>query len=295
MLANSPVIFEELTHKYFLNGKELSGITSLLDRQGLKTNYDGIPVDVLEQAKQYGSLVHRQIEMYDAMGCKTPTTEELAKYQKLKDKHSLKVRANEYLVSDNDWVASSVDVVLADYSLADIKTTSKLDEEYVSWQLSIYAYLFELQNPGIRVPHLFAIWMPKSKKTAKLIELERKMTEWCKELIACDKRGEQYIEPTIAESETALTIPTSVVQTVIDIEQELKRLQTLKKELQSGLLAEMKKANVKSFKCDGLSLTYKAPTTRASIDAKMLEDKYPEIYRECLKESEVKESIMIKV
>lgn len=295
MLTNSPVIFEELTHKYFLDDRELSGITSLLDRQGLKTNYDGIPESVLDQAKQYGSLVHQQIEMYDAMGCKNPTTEELAKYQKLKDKHSLKVRANEYLVSDLDWVASSIDVVLEDYSLADVKTTSKLDEEYVSWQLSIYAYLFELQNPGKTVPHLFAIWMPKSKKTAKLVELKRKPTEWCKELIECDKRGEQYQVPTPSIDVNEIVITQDVVAQVVELETKIKELNQLRKEMQQGLLEQMKAHNVKSFKCDTLQLIYKEPTTRESIDAKMLQERYPDIYRECLKESQVKESIMIKV
>lgn len=295
MLANSPVVFEELSHKYFLDGKELSGITSLLDRQGLKTDYEGIPEKVLEKAKQYGSLVHQQIEMYDAMGCTTPTTEELEKYQRLKDKHSLKVSANEYLVSDNDWVASSIDVVLEDCSLADIKTTSKLDEEYVSWQLSIYAYLFELQNPGMIVPHLFAIWIPRSKKAAKLVELERKPSEWCKELIACDKRGEKYQVPTPSIDVNEVVIHKDVVAQVVELERKLKELNQLKKELQQGLLEQMKANNIKSFKCDTLQLIYKEPTTRESIDSKMLQDKYPDIYRECLKESQVKESITIKV
>lgn len=288
-----PVVFDELLHTYTLDGKQLSGITTLLDRQLFPDKYSGVSEAVLDRAKMRGSIVHQQIELHDELGTEADTPL-LIDYEKIKEQNGLKVSANEYLVSDLDHVASSIDIVFEGNILCDIKTTSQLYKDYVSWQLSIYAYLFELQNPGEKVERLVALWIPKDKKM-KLVEIERKPSEWCAELIACDKRGEQYQVPTIAESETALTIPTSVVQTVIDIEQELKRLQTLKKELQSGLLAEMKKANVKSFKCDGLSLTYKAPTTRASIDTKMLEEKYPEIYRECLKESEVKESIMIKV
>lgn len=293
MMNECPVVFDELLHTYTLDGKQLSGITTLLDRQLFPDKYSGVSEVVLDRAKMRGSIVHQQIELHDELGTEADTPL-LIDYEKIKEQNGLKVSANEYLVSDLDHVASSIDIVFEGNILCDIKTTSQLYKDYVSWQLSIYAYLFELQNPGEKVERLVALWIPKDKKM-KLVEIERKPSEWCAELIACDKRGEQYQVPTIAESETALTIPTSVVQTVIDIEQELKRLQTLKKELQSGLLAEMKKANVKSFKCDGLSLTYKAPTTRASIDAKMLEDKYPEIYRECLKESEVKESIMIKV
>lgn len=290
MLVNSPVIFEELTHKYFLNGKELSGITSLLKRQGLNTNYDGIPEDTLDRAKQYGSLVHQQVEMYDAMGCTTPTTEELCKYQKLKEKHLLKVRANEYLVSDLEHVASCIDVVLDDNSLADVKTTSKLDEEYVSWQLSIYAYLFERQNPGKTVPHLYAIWMPQKKREAKLVELKRKPSEWCKELIACDKRGEQYQVPEIEEF--VLSPEDEAIYT--EIELNLKMWQERRNEQNKKILEKMKLSNAKSCRGNFFNITYKASSTRVSIDTKMLQDKYPDIYQECVKESQIKESIMIK-
>lgn len=292
-LNECPVVFDEILHTYELDGKQLSGITSLLDRQLFPDKYSGVSKATLDRAKMRGSLVHQQIELHDELGTEADTPLLLG-YEHIKEKYGLKVMANEYLVSDLDHVASSIDIVFEGNILCDIKTTSQLYKDYVSWQLSIYAYLYELQNPREKVEKLVALWIPKQGRM-KLVEVERKPSEWCKELIACDQRGEQYIEPTMAENETSLAVPNDVVQTVINIEQELKRLQGLKKELQEGLLEEMKKANVKSFKCDGLALTYKAPSTRVSIDSKLLEEKYPDIYAECLKESIVKESIVIKI
>lgn len=296
-LINSEVVFLKEGHTYWKGEQQLSGITSLLDRQLFPDKYIGVSSATLDRAKDRGTKVHEGIEWYDALGEIDPeVSREIEAYQRMKASHRLLTIANEYLVSDNDYVASSIDVVFDDCSLADIKTTSSLNEEYVSWQLSIYAYLFELQNPGKKVPRLLAIWLPKAEYgKPKLVEVERKPSEWCAELIACDKRGEQYVSPVMAESEARLALPGSVVQTVIDIERELKRLQGLKKELQTGLLEEMKKAKVKTFKGGGLQLIYKEATTRQSIDTKLLQEKYPEIYDECLKESEVKESITIKI
>ena len=277
-LANSKVVFLKEGHTYWLGEKQLSGITSMLDRQLFRDKYVGVSDATLDIAKERGTKVHEAIEWYDSLGEIDPeVVREIEAYQRMKDSNGLLTIANEYLVSDNDHVASSIDVVFDDCSIADIKTTSSLNREYVSWQLSIYAYLFELQNPGKVVPKLWAIWLPKPDYgKPKMVETERKPSEWCAELIACDKRGEQYVSPVVAESDTRLMLPGSVVQTVVDIERELKRLQGLKKELQTGLLEEMKKANVKSFKGGGLQLIYKEATTRQSIDTKLLQEKFPE-------------------
>lgn len=288
-----PVVYDDISHTYMFNGQELSGVTALLDRQMFANKYSKVNKAVMDRAKMRGSLIHQQIELHDSLGTDADTPL-LADYAKLKKQNGLKVLANEYLVSDLDHVASSIDIVFEGKILCDIKTTSQLYKDYVSWQLSIYAYLFELQNPGEKVERLVALWIPKNKGM-KLVEVERKPSEWCAELIACDKRGEQYVPPVMAESEARLALPSSVVQTVIDIERELRRLQELKKELQTGLLDEMKKAKAKTFKDGGLQLIYKEATTRQSIDTKLLQEKYPEIYDECLKESEIKESIVIKI
>ncbi len=69
-------------------------------------------------------------------------------------------------------------------SLGDIKTTASLDREYLSWQLSIYAYLFELQNPLIKVDKLFGIWLRGNK--SELVEIERKPDAEVKRLLECE-------------------------------------------------------------------------------------------------------------
>ena len=292
-LNQSPVIFNELDHTYTLDGKSLSGVTSILNRQLFADKYSGISDEVLNKAAEYGKGVHESIELYDSLGI-GEDEEAVKSYIKLCQKEGLTRLDNEYLISDNDYVASSIDVVFNDCSLADIKTTSHLDEEYVSWQLSIYAYLFEMQNPDLQANRLLAIWLPKARYgKPKVVEVPRKPVSEVIRLIEADKAGQQYV-PSVASS-TEITIANDVVQEIIRIERELKELKDKQTELREGLLKQMQDHNIKSFKTDGLSLTRKLATTKTSLDSKMLQEKYPEIYNECLKTSEVKESLLIKI
>ena len=292
-LNQSPVIFNELDHTYTLDNKSLNGVTSILNRQLFADKYSGISDEVLNKAAEYGKGVHESIELYDSLGI-GEDEDAVKSYIKLCQKEGLTRLDNEYLISDNDYVASSIDVVFDDCSLADIKTTSHLDEEYVSWQLSIYAYLFEKQNPDLQANRLLAIWIPKARYgKPKVVEVSRKPVSEVIRLIEADKAGQQYV-PSVASS-TEITIANDVVQEVIRIERELKELKDKQTELREGLLKQMQDHNIKSFKTDGLSLTRKLATTKTSLDSKMLQEKYPDIYNECLKTSEVKESLLIKI
>lgn len=292
-LNKSQVVFNEYDHTYTLDGKSLTGVTSILNRQLFADKYSGISEDVLAKAAEYGKGVHESIELYDSMGI-GEDEDAVKAYIKLVKKAKLTRLDNEYLISDDDYVASSIDVVFDDCSLADIKTTSHLDEEYVSWQLSIYAYLFEKQNPDLQANRLLAIWIPKERYgKPKIVEVCRKPVSEVIRLIEADKSGQQYI-PLVATS-TEITIANEVIQEVIRIERELKELKDKQTELREGLLKQMQDHNIKSFKTDGLSLTRKLATTKTSLDSKMLQEKYPEIYEECLKTSEVKESLLIKI
>lgn len=292
-LNKSQVVFSELDHTYTLDGKSLSGVTSILNRQLFADKYSGISDEVLNKAAEYGKGIHESIELYDSLGI-GEDEDAVKSYIKLCQKEGLTRLDNEYLISDNDYVASSIDVVFDDCSLADIKTTSHLDEEYVSWQLSIYAYLFEKQNPDLQANRLLAIWIPKARYgKPKVVEVSRKPVSEVIRLIEADKAGQQYV-PSVASS-TEITIANDVVQEVIRIERELKELKDKQTELREGLLKQMQDHNIKSFKTDGLSLTRKLATTKTSLDSKMLQEKYPEIYNECLKTSEVKESLLIKI
>lgn len=186
-LVKSDVMFNEIDHTYSYLGKSLSGVTGMLGRTLFVNKYKGISKAVLANAASYGHNIHEQIELVDSLGVESQNPAVKA-YVEMKSQLGLTTLANEYLVSDEEYIASSIDLVFDDVSIADIKTTSHLDMEYVSWQLSIYAYLFEKQNPTLRVPRLFAVWLPKPQYGKPcIVEIPRKSKDAIKVLIDWDK------------------------------------------------------------------------------------------------------------
>lgn len=161
-LIKSQVIFNPDEHTYMLGDKELSGITSVISRQLFPDKYRDVPEDVLRKAAERGTMIHSICELVDDMGI-THDSDEAQGYKELKDDWGLRYECSEYLVSDNERYASCIDKVYreneTDFTLGDIKTTYVLDKESVRWQLSIYAYFFELQNPGCNAVRLIGIWL----------------------------------------------------------------------------------------------------------------------------------------
>lgn len=296
-LKNSGVDFDQDAHTYSLNGNVLQGITGMLSRQLFPHKYAGISQKVMENAAARGSMIHEQIELYDANIISEANNQELLNYIKIKSDNNLVTIANEYLVTDAVFFASAIDLVFANGKnivLTDIKTTYKLDKEYVRWQLSIYAYFFELQNPDLKVSELRALWLRGEKYEYTL--LERIPNEVIIRLLDSEKTGTLFSNP--FELTQSGNYPIQVIQAekaLADIENEFKALKENKDAIMSGLLDLMKEHNIKSYKGQTLTLSRKDASTRESIDISLLKEKYPEIYEECKKISSVKESLTLKL
>lgn len=290
-LNKSSVVFNSEDHTYILNGKQLSGITSLLDRQLFKDKYLGIPEEILRKAAERGTYIHQCCELVDE-GFLSDNQESI-NYLRLKEKYNLRFEESEYLVSDNEHVASCIDKVYryddTTFFLGDIKTTYKLNKEYVMWQLSIYAYLFEKQNPGAKVTSIFAIWL--RGETAQLVELDRVPTEKVEELLRCDAEGLQYGEV----HDTMPVLLSEAEGMIIDVEQQLKVLTEQKKVLTEGLMKAMVKEGLYSWKGDRVSITRKTASARKSFDKERFEEDYPGVYEKYIKETPVSESLLIKI
>ena len=64
-LNDSGVIFNKEAHTYHLEGTELSGITSVIQRQLFPNEYDDVPEEMMKAAAAYGSAVHESCELFD--------------------------------------------------------------------------------------------------------------------------------------------------------------------------------------------------------------------------------------
>lgn len=290
------MVFTPEDHRYFLNGKELSGITGFIKSQLFADKYANIPQFVLDRAAERGTMIHESIELLDSGFAPVETPPELENYKRIKEENALTTVENEYIVTDNEHFASGIDLVLSDKEeniiLADIKATSVLDKEYVRWQLSIYAYFFELQNPELKVSKLYALWLRGDKY--EFAEVERIDIEIVKELLQCEVEGGQFVNPlakAVPEVPAEIKNAELAIYTLIT---QIKELDANKKELLKGLLKLMQDNDVKSYKGKYITLSRKAAYTKKSIDNKKLEEEYPEAYAACLKTTDYSESLQIK-
>ena len=303
-LPESPVVFEPEHHTYNLNGKMLSGVTAIV-KWLFPDTYKDIPEDVLMRAADYGTLIHSKCELADSMGIvDEPIVKE---YQRIIKDAWLQVAVSEYLVSDLKNVASSIDKVFVDDSLGDIKTTSKIHWVNVTVQLSIYAYLYELQT-GREVNKLYVIWLPKPQYGVPMVkELTRIPAEVCKYVIEVySAKGDPLsaisaLSPYINMEQGARVkgeIPDGMQETIEElmmVKQRLDELGEREKELKKQILTAMQNAGEDSWCNDLIQFSRKAAYERESIDTKALKEKMPEVYESFRKVTKVAESISYKL
>lgn len=286
------VCFHETEHTYTMGDIELSGVTTMLKTMLFQDKYKDVPEEILQRAAAYGSTVHKQIEMAINEGVITDSAELNNARRLLLDANIAPIRG-EYLVSDEQTVASSIDIVGVKETgvvLIDTKTTSGgLDKDYLSWQLSVYAYLFELQNPHLKVSELYGLWLRHSD--CGFEQIKRRP----------DADVKQLLSDYIAGIPTTLSVSDEVPVQIIDVAGMIRAKLELQKqyeaevnEMKAQLLELMKTNGVKKFEIDGqLSVTYVEPTERVSLDTKKIQTNHPELYEMYLKKSAVKESLKI--
>lgn len=293
---NKKVFFSDIVHCYLNDkGDELIGVTSLMKKHGLGADYSGIPQDVLERAAERGSRVHRLLEDYDN-GKAVEDCPILQSYKSL----GLQVAASEYLISDNRTVASSIDKVLEDCSLVDIKTTSELHIKALEWQLSIYAWLFERQNKGLKVPHLYALHI-RDARCRPLREINRLPDEEVERLLECEKKGIIYTAVPSAVPALSEVWPEAQIAEVKRLEEAVAvfeaRARENKEKLEryrACLYEYMMEHNIDRMETDSFCYTLRRPYVKQSFDSKAFKEDNPELYGKYLRSSEVKGNVIYK-
>ena len=299
-LFKSPVRFDEDKHEYWLGDKQLKGVTSTLIRRAFPDKYKDVDPQVLARAAEKGHALHTAIEFFDEFGGE-PTSaadERIVSYARIKKENGLTTIANEYLVSDEENYASSIDIVMmneyGEICIVDTKTTYNLDLSSVALQLSIYKRFFERQNPSLKVAHMYALWLPNKDHTiAKLQEVSFVGEELIDRLIAADLDDTTF---DIAESYGNLPARLSEVEDeIIRIETEMSMWKERQDELKKGLYELMMTHDVKSFTGSRIKLTRILPTTSETLDTKKLKEEQPDIYKRYAKTSERKGSLKITI
>lgn len=305
-LKQSSVVFNEEEHTYFLPEKEkyLSGITGMLERQLFPDTYNGIPEAIIRQAAEYGKEVHQSIEDFD-MNWENDGTQEVADYISLISKQGLVHETSEYLITDNENFASLIDKVYriddTTFDIGDIKTYGVMTpekREKARWQLSVYAYLFELQNKKAKVRRIFILHIRNKQKKdgsfdhiSDFIEMKRIPSEIVKELLLADSMGEQFNNP--------YEIPEDILQQeplIRKLIQAKNDAETKLNSIKSRILSLMEAQDIKSWCSDSMRITRKLPSTRYSFSLADFKEAHSDIDTEpFMRTSQVAGSIIISI
>lgn len=303
-LKDSDVLFNKERHEYWRGDKQLSGITGMLQRQLFPDEFNNVPEEALKEAARYGTEVHESIELFDSSWI-NDGTQEVQDYISLCQENNLVHERSEYTVTDGEKWASNIDKVYRNtddvFSLGDIKTYGTMTSEKLEkarWQLSIYAYFFELQNKGAKVDRLFILHIRNKAKQdgtfehiRNIMPVERIPSDICKELLDTDLRGEQFINPY------------SIPEKYREQEEYIRRLiqtknetETRLSEIKSEILEDMESKGVKTWDTGTMRLTRKLPTTRLSFNAIQFKADHPELdYSPYERTSNVSGSLLIAV
>lgn len=241
--------------------------------------------------------------------------------------------ANELTVSDNEKYASQIDNVwrfkktggiwLVDTKTNNLKlypvcgyfksdyfaTSEEALKEYLSWQLSIYAVLFEMENPGIKVEGLACNWLRSDD--AQFWIIERKPDELVRELLTTDyailESGPVYFhhDPSVfgigrteempEKSDATLPIVAPDVVSYIGYLLEFERDTKAKlDEAKKGLREAMMQHNVRKFDSGLFKATLAADHERTEFDKERFKKEHPDLYNSYLIKKTTKGSFTIK-
>lgn len=286
-LKDSGVVFNQGEHTYHLGDRQLYGITPLLSEKLFPKKYANVSEEVLKRAAEYGTSVHRQCELIDSLGI-DPSSEEGINYISLRDESGLIHEASEYIVTDREHYASAIDKVYREsddsFALADIKTTHEPDKEYLRWQLSVYAYLFEKQNKGAKVTKLYCIWLRHEKY--ELIPIERISDANVKQLLDSGVSGEEYV-----------TLPEQYRQIEKGISEvifQYKFWEAQKKDIQKKIFDAMSGCGMHKWTGSSISCLLRDGAVRKKFDEKKFKEEHPGLYEQYLTDSFTAGSVTIK-
>ena len=177
--------YDDASHTYLVDGIIVRSVTQLL-KMKFGGKYDGIDAGVLKAAADRGTAIHKAIEEY----CKTGKNEdvpEVRDFKFLQHHYNFMVVGNEMpIILDfaGETYAGRLDLLLDvnliehRYSVADIKTTSTLDKDYLGHQLNLYRLGVE-QCYDIVPQELYGIHLKDGKR--KMVKIPIRSEKWLAE------------------------------------------------------------------------------------------------------------------
>ena len=284
--------FDEVLHKYTVDGKEVISVTQLLQKHKITPSYDAVDKELLRVASERGTLIHEEVEKWIESG-ESGFTEEA---ERICDYLFARADENSQIISEqmvaNDVVAGRFDVLYTHAKklvLTDIKTGNTKHLFGWSWQLSLYKYLYEKMY-GKEIDSLEILW---ANGDLTIIPCEYVGDDKVENLLNAEREGRLISDVDLGVSEEELEDLTELMQEIKVKEDELKLMKDKVDKVKEILYGTMEKEGIKTVDRGNLKITYVAPSSRTSVDSKKLEKEEPEIYKKYVKTTTVAGSIKI--
>ena len=158
-------------HTYLVDGIPAMSVTKIVGKI-FPRKYEGVPVEVLQKAANYGTTIHELLEEYITKRNQESQLELLLNginYDVLETQHKIEPEKLEqavaYIDDDIPLFVGRFDMlaeVQGERTLLDFKTTYKCDKDMLAWQLSMYAMALE-QMQNVEIKKLACLWFPKNQ------------------------------------------------------------------------------------------------------------------------------------
>jgi len=280
--------FDKEGHKYFLGDRELVSVTTLLQEMKISPDYSMVNEEVLKAKADKGTLIHKEIEEYLKEG-KIGFTKELQSFIKWREESGATDFKSEVMLNNN-LIAGTCDLMFKcdgfNY-IADIKTTSTLHKNSVSWQLSLYNYL-----NGSLADYAQAFHFVDGE--LMIVSVPLKPKEEIEELLNCYQEKREYKPLAVIPDEALATIQQAEA-IIAKCKKDIEEAETRKKMVIEAVMSVMEERGIINYETDSVQLSYIAPYTKKLVDSAKLKREYPEVAEKVMRDQYVKATLRIKL
>lgn len=275
-LVNDAVInfkFDEIRHVYSSKeNKNYLSITRVLKELGISPSYDSVDEETLKRAADYGNTIHSDIENY----CKfnESFTAEADKFIMWSKNNQINFVGSEYRVH-NRVFAGSIDLIYRQNNelvISDIKTTSQVHKESVSWQLSLYRYLL-----GEKIEKATCIHIRPD--LFEVMDIPLKSNEECENLLNDYLYKGKYDVALLEEQQIQVLV--DLQKTIDALKQQQKEAENKIQVIKDALMNAMNEKNLLSVEVElndkTIKITKVAPKDKEKIDYEQLLKDNPNI------------------
>lgn len=283
-LNKSGVLYDDASHKYYYNGRELKGITGMLHEFVFPNMYKNVDKETLERAKERGTLIHEQVELFASLGAE-PSLGCVKEFKSFLKENGYEIVGSEYVIRIGEYHASAIDLVVHkigapddEVEIWDIKCTYSVNRPYVCWQNSLYKYGFECLNPSLKVVKIRCMWLRDDAKRGticKLVDLDEPRAEdEIMRLFQCEKEHKLYGE---SDESTPYYIINNEIA-LMDVQEKIAKLKETEEELKKAIFDGMTKNNLSTYRSERFTYSLKAGSQRESLDKDNMNDEDKKIY-----------------